>query len=125
MLPRSLGSAAEGNRLSPDVHHGSRRRHKIGLADVVTLFFLGDDALNEFFQFVIAGPALHLGVQVVVPYGKETGADFAVAGDADAAAMSAEGMRHWRDDSDFADAVFETVAARRFRTRVRNLDQRA
>ena len=34
--------------LAADMHHGSRRRHEIGFADVVTLFFLLDHAANEF-----------------------------------------------------------------------------
>ena len=70
-------------------------------------------------------PRLHLRVQIVIPDGEQAGANFAVAGDADAAAMSAEGMRDRRDDADFADAVFEAVAAGGFRARVRNFDQRA
>ena len=35
-------------KLAPDMHHGPRGGHEIWFADVVTLFFLRDDALNEF-----------------------------------------------------------------------------
>ena len=43
--------------------------------------------------------------------GEETGADFAVGGEADAAAGAAEGEGDGRDDADLADAVVEGVAA--------------
>src|SRR3954462_14880440 len=99
MLPRLLqmkGAAGPGQfskrRLSPDVHHGPRCGNEIWLADVVAFFFLCNDALNKFFQLFVAGAALHLRVQVVIPDGEKTGADFSIAGDADAAAMAAEGM---------------------------------
>ena len=61
----------------------------------------------------------------MVPDREQAGADFAVAGDADAAAVSTERMRDRGDDADFADAVVEAVAARGFRTRMRDFDQRA
>src|SRR6266436_1572178 len=38
--------------------------------------------------------------------------------------MSAEGMRYRSDDADFADAIFEYVAARGFAVLVRNFYQR-
>ena len=98
---------------------------KSGFADVVPLFFLRHDAANEFCQLFVAGAAPHLRVQVVIPDRKQAGADLAVAGDADAAAMSAERMRHRSDDADLADAIFEAIAPRRLRTRMRDLDQRA
>ena len=73
---------------------------------------------------VVAGTAAHLRVQIVVPHGEQAGADFSVAGDPDAAAMSAEGMRYGCNDADLTYAVFKTVATRGFRTRVRDLNQR-
>src|SRR5579864_5772322 len=63
-------------------------------------------------------------MQVVVPDGKEASANLAVAGDADAAAMPAEGMRDRCDDSDFADAVIEAITAGGLRMGVRNFDER-
>ena len=93
------------------MHHCPRRGHEIRLADVVALFFFLHHAADELGQLFVGSAAPHLGVQVVVPHGEQAGADFAVAGDADAAAVSAEGMRDRSDDSDFADAVVEAIAA--------------
>jgi hypothetical protein len=61
----------------------------------------------------------------VVPNRKKAGADLAVGGDADATAVTAEGMRNRSDDSDFANAVVEVIPSRGFAARVRDLDQRA
>ena len=87
-------------------------------------FFFLDHAANEFRQLFVRGAAAHLAVQIVVPDGKQAGANFAVGGDANAAAVSAERMRHRRDDSDFSDAVVEAIAARGFAAGVRNFHQR-
>src|ERR1700722_15071709 len=92
---------------STDMHHRSRCRHEIRFADVVAFFFFLHDAADETFQFFVAGAAAHLGVEIMVPHREQAGADFAVAGDADTAAVSAERMRDGRDDADFADAVVE------------------
>src|ERR1035441_9873298 len=97
------------------MHHGPRSRHKVGLADMVALFFLLHDALNELRQVFVAGTTPHLRVQIVIPHREQAGADLPVAGDADSAAMSAERMRHRRDDADLADSIFKAVASRRFR----------
>src|ERR1700731_5125826 len=97
-------------RLSSDVDHGARGGDEVGFSDVVALFLVEDDFANEGFQFGVGGAAAHLGVQVVIPDGEEAGSNFAVGGDADAAAVSAEGVRDGRDDADFAQAVFEAVA---------------
>ncbi len=106
------------------MHHGPRSWDEIRLADVMPLFFFLHHALNEFREFFVARAAPHLGVQVVVPDGEQAGANFSVAGNADTAAMSAERMRHRRDDANLADAIFKAVAPRRFRARVRDLHQR-
>ena len=124
-LPGLLASHRRRSASSPDMHHGPRRRNEIWLTDVVAFFFFLDHAADEFGQLFVACSAAHLGVEIVVPYRKQAGADLAVAGDADAAAMSAERMRDGGDDSDFADAIVEAVAAGGLRARVRNLDQRA
>ena len=60
----------------------------------------------------------------MVPHRKEAGADFAIGGNTNPAAMSAEGMRNRRNDSDFADAVIETIAPRGFAAGVWNFDER-
>ena len=87
-------------------------------------FFLRDDSANEVCQFVVARAAAHLGVQVMIPDREQAGANLAVGGDADAAAMSAEGMRDGSDDADLADAIVEAVTSRGFGARVWDLDQR-
>src|SRR5258708_34371817 len=111
--------------VSPDVPNRFRPRPGIRFAGVVAFLFFLDDAADELFQLFGARAAAHLGVEVVVPHREQAGADFAVAGDADAATVAAEGMRDGRDDADFADAVVETVAARGFGARVRDFNQRA
>ncbi len=106
------------------MHHRPRRRHEIRFADVVAFLFFLDHAADEIFQLFVARAAAHLGVEVVVPHGEQAGADFSVAGDADAAAVSAEGMRDRGDDADFTDAVVEAVTAGGLRARVRDFNQR-
>src|SRR5580692_9169059 len=98
LLQRSL-------QLSPDVHHGPRSRHEIRLANVVSLFFFLHHPLNKLRELFVARAAAHFGVQVMVPHRKQAGANFSVAGNADAAAMSAEGMGHRSDDSDLAHSI--------------------
>ncbi len=56
------------DNLSPDMHHGPRRRYEVRFANVVPLFFLCHDAPNEFGQFIIARAAPHLRVQIMIPY---------------------------------------------------------
>ena len=92
---------------------------------MVAGFFLEDHPADEQFQLRVGCTPLHLGVQVVVPDGKQAGADLAVGGEADPAAVSAERMGDGRDDSDFAHAVVESVAAGGLGALVRNLDQGA
>ena len=45
--------------------------------------------------------------------GEQTRADLSIRRHADAAAMSAEWVRHWSDDPDLSFAVFEDKASRR------------
>ena len=54
-------------RSSPDMHHRPRRRHKPRLADVVTLFFLLNDAHDEVGQLFVCGAAAHQFMEIVVP----------------------------------------------------------
>src|SRR6516164_9871841 len=58
------------------------------------------------------------------PHGEQAGANLAVGGDTDTAAMSAERMRHWSDYADLALSVFEDVAARGLAALMFNLAQR-
>ncbi len=110
--------------LSADVDHGSGGGDEVGFADVVPFFLFLDDCSDEVGYFFVAGAAAHLGVQIVIPDGEEAGANLAIAGNADAAAMAAKGVRNRRDDSDLSHAVIETVAARGFGVRAGDFDQR-
>src|ERR1043166_747367 len=80
-------------RLSADVHHGPRGRHKIRFADVVAFFFSLHNGADEILQVLVSCSPAHEFVQIVVPNRKQTGTNFAVGGDADAAAVPAERMR--------------------------------
>src|SRR6266404_4086022 len=110
--------------LSPDMHHCPRRLNKIRLADVVARFFSLDNPTDELHEIVIRSSAAHQFMQVVVPNGEQAGANLAVGGDADAAAMAAEGMRNRRDDSNFANAIVKTITASRLAACVRDFDKR-
>src|ERR1700683_1009243 len=105
------------------MHHRPRRGHKVCFADVVALFFSLHHAVNELDQLFVGSPTAHEFVQVVIPNRKQASADFAVGGNADAAAVSAEGMRNRSYDSDFADAIIKVITPRSFATRTRNFDQ--
>src|SRR5580704_8676969 len=87
--------------------------------------FLLNDTVDKVCEFGIGGAALHLSIEIVIPYGEQAGADFSIGGDADPAAVPAEWVRNRGDDADFADAIVEAVAACGFGAGVRDLDQRA
>src|ERR1700685_191018 len=97
--------------------HRPRRWDKVCLANVVALFFSLHHATNELHQLPVGSAAPHEFVQVVIPNRKQASADFPVGGNADAAAVSAEGMRNRSYDSDFADAIIKVITPRRFLTR--------
>src|SRR5262249_916158 len=78
---------------------------------------------NEFNQLFVRRPTAHEFMEIVIPDGEQAGANLSVGGDSDAAAVTAEGMRNRRDDSDLADAVVEMVAARGLAPSVREIDQ--
>src|ERR1700685_178717 len=80
---------------------------------VARLLYL-DRLLNELFEILIGAATRQHTIQIMVEVGEETGADFAIGGEADAAAGSAKSLRYGRDDADFSDAVVEGVAARGF-----------
>src|SRR5689334_13874025 len=94
------------------MHHRSRRRYEPRLADMMACFLVIDDFANELHHVFVAGAALHQCREVVFANGEQAGANLAVGGDAHAAAVSAEWMRHGGDDTDLANAVFEGVAVR-------------
>src|SRR5260370_24970959 len=77
----------------------------------MSFLFFRHYSANKFCQLFVASAAAHLGMQIVVPYREQAGADLTVAGDTYSATLSAERMRDGRDDADLADAVVEAVAA--------------
>src|SRR5512142_2999824 len=101
-------------RSPSDVHHRPGCRHEIRFADVVALFFHHDDFGDVLRDLRVAVAPAHAAGEVVFDDGEQAGAELTVGGDADAAAMAAERMRHGRDDADLPESVIEAVAARGF-----------
>src|ERR1039458_5891464 len=106
------------------MHHRSRRRNKSWLADVVALLFVLDGVNDELDHVFVAGALRHQASQIVLADREQTGTDLAVRRYADAAAMSAEGMRHRCNDSDLTNAVFKHVTAGGLAVRVSDFAQR-
>src|SRR5579864_116967 len=96
--PATYTADFRARSLAPDMHHGPRRGHEIRLTNVMPFFFLRYYAAYELRQFIVRSPVAHLRVQVVIPHREQAGANLSVAGDANAAAMSAKRMRHRGDD---------------------------
>jgi hypothetical protein len=78
---------------------------------VVPFFFLFNRIVDELRQFFVPGAATHQFVQIVIRDGKQAGANLAIGSNANATAVSAEGMRNWRNDPDLAGTVIKPVAA--------------
>src|SRR3982074_2917493 len=110
--------------LTANMHHGSRSGHESRLPDMVPLFFLYDDFLDELSELFIRSAASHQFVQIMLPNREQAGAQLAIGGDADAAAVATERMRHRGNDSNLAHAIGEAIAPSGFATLVRNLLQR-
>src|SRR6478672_5490316 len=103
--------------------HRPRRRHKIGLANMMTFFFPCDYPTNELNQFFIRGTTTHQFVQIMIPNRKKTSTNLPVGSYADAAAVSAKRMRNRRDDPDLSNAVIETIEPCSFAALMRNFYQ--
>src|SRR3989442_9468413 len=73
--------------------------------------FLLDYGFDKRSQLLVGSATLHLAGEVVVKEGKEAGADLSIGGQAHAAAVSTERMRHRRNDADLAHAIVELIAA--------------
>src|SRR5579863_709698 len=110
--------------LAADVDHGARRRHEIVLPNVVASFLALHDSENKITQLAVISAAAHHAGQVMVPDGKQAGADFAVGGKPHPAAMPAKGMRDRGNNADFPHTIVEAVAARGLAGMARNFDQR-
>src|ERR1700688_4770565 len=93
------------------MHHVARRLLESGLADVMARLLAQYDAANVVVQIGVASAPVQDSVEVVIALREEAGADLAVGGEADAAAVSAEGVRDRGDDADLSQAVVEAVAA--------------
>ena len=77
--------------------------------------FLLPDNFLEALSDVEIGRAVAKGCfDVVLVEAEQAGADFAVSGEADAVAVTAESFGDWRDNSDFTAALFESPAAGSF-----------
>src|ERR1035437_5173814 len=106
------------------MYHRSRRRHEARFADVVTLFLVLDGVKDELDHLLVATSPRHQTSQVVFADREQAGADLAIRGDANAAAVAAKRMRNRRDNADLADAVLEEIAAGGLAAHMSNLAQR-
>src|SRR5579859_538736 len=106
------------------MHHRPRCRNKIRLPDVMARFLFADHVADEPDEFVVRSAAAHKFMQVMVPYRKQAGANLAVGGNANAAAMPAEGMRYRSNNSDLANAVVKAITAGGLTVLMRDFDQR-
>src|SRR5271170_6153684 len=106
---REAPSAPSG-QLAADVNHAARGLEEVRFADVVSRFLQSHRALDECGQLIVAASALHHAVEVVIELRKQASADFAVGSKAEAAALSAECLRDWRDDAYLSNAVVKGVA---------------
>lgn len=76
----------------PDVDHAAGGLEEARFANVMAGFLLVDSSANEGSEIVVSPTTAHDCVEVVVELREEAGADLAVGGEADAAALSAEGL---------------------------------
>src|SRR5664280_3651195 len=106
------------------MYHRSRCGNKARFTDVVALLLVLDGVKDELDHLLVATSPRHQTIQVVFADREQAGADLAIRGDANAAAMSAEGVRHRRNDADLADAVLEDIAAGGLAVRVADFAQR-
>jgi hypothetical protein len=100
--------------LAADVDHGAGWFEETGFTDMVASFLFIDGADDVVGELGIGLAAAHAAVEVVFNLGEEAGTDFAVGGETDAAASTAERLADGSDDADFTDAVGEGVAASGF-----------
>src|ERR1035441_2766734 len=106
------------------MHHRPRRRHEAGFADVVALLLVLDGVKDELDHVFVAGSPRHQASQIVFADREQAGANLAVRGKPNAAAMAAKRTRNRCDDPDLADAVLEDIAAGGLAAHMFNLAQR-
>src|SRR6266478_849468 len=111
--------------LPADKHHSTRRWYEVRRVDAMALFLLhhhGTDIGDEIF---VGSAFPQQRAKVVIVFAEKAGAQLAVRRQTNTRAMAAEGLRHRRDQPDFAgSAVGKTIFARRFAALVGDLLQR-
>src|ERR1035438_1541985 len=111
--------------LSANEDHGARGRHEAGGVDAVALLFFVHDGADIDDQIFVGSTFAQPGSQVVIVFAEQAGAQFAVGGEADTGAMTAERLRDRRYQTDFSRrAVGETVFPCGFAALVRDLLER-
>src|SRR5450631_277587 len=101
-------------RSAPNVDHGSRRIEEVRLSNVVPRFLLLDGTHDVGAQFLVVRTCAQTSIEVMFNLREQAGANLAVRCKPHAAARTAEGLAHGRDNSNLANAIFKGVAARRF-----------
>src|SRR6185369_1786752 len=84
-------------------------------ADVMAFLLVPDNLPKPFHNPLVAGCAAQQRLQIVLRQAEEAGADFAVGGQSEAVAMSAERLAHRRDQADLPATVGEGPAPGGFR----------
>src|SRR5690349_3783941 len=70
--------------------HGTGRRDKVFLTDMVTSFFLPDHLLEPFGNFFIRASVAQQRAEIMFGHTKQAGSNLAISGQANAIAMAAE-----------------------------------
>lgn len=94
-----------------DATHGSGGLDEILLADAMSGFLAQNDLLEGENDLVVGSAAAEQGLQIVFLNTEQTGAHLAIGGEAEAIAVSAEGLADGSDDADFTASVGESVSA--------------
>ena len=102
--PRQAANCLASNRA-----HGSIGLFEIGFADVVAGFFFEDNGLEPFDDVGVGGVASEEGFEVVIVQAKKAGADFAVGGEGEAVAWTAEGFADGGDEANFTLPFFAVL----------------
>src|SRR5438105_15674556 len=100
------------SELAADLAHRLAGPDEIGLADLVTLFFLPDAGRDEVADFGVRGAAAKQGLNVVLLDRKQAGPQVALGGEPDAVADLAEGIADGRDNADPALAAIAKLESR-------------
>src|SRR5271167_4475434 len=80
--------------LSADEHHGTRRGHEIRGVDAVSFFFLVHYTADVGRHIVVGRALAEHAAQVMIFFAEEAGSQLSIGGQANARAMSTEGLRH-------------------------------